>query len=995
MYMIRKFKLVLCGLLFPVFIIPNLIAGPLAFTKYTQASGLVSNYIFDLYQDRDGFLWIATDRGVSRFDGRTFRNFTRADGLSANQVYAIFQDHAGDIWFGTYEGGVVHFSSQSIQIINEADGLLCNTVLHVTQDPFGRMYFMTEKGLTVYQDSVLVSFQNRDHLSGNLFLHASGKIFFNLDNSLFVLHPQENLPLIPHPVKLSCAQGDAISRRSWASPIISSENNLYYPGRSQCLKIKLSDSGDVLDAEVIEEAYFALLKDHESRVWFARDHGIQISDSGKTETIGRESGLDPDYIEALLEDHEGNIWLGAMGGGLYKYKGDHLAYYMKADGLVSDFVNTIIEDRSGSVLVGTMQGLCRISTGNKIENIRLETNTREIISIHQDRRGQFYVGTFNNLYGPLDNRFRITDRKRQVHYVPAGVSSIYTASDDAVWVSTFGDGVFCFKDGHQTILTKADGLPANVIEEIVPGQNSIWLLSREYGATRLRGDSLETFGRAKGLPSDAVYSLLDEDSVVWFGTDRGVARLQNNHIKAYSNAGGLIGNYVLGIFRYGDRLLAVTDKALHFLERDRITVCAGSALLPANEVNIKRVFFSKKSESLWLATTSGAIRVDLKKVEARRKWLETRYPNILITEVRSDTTCLYKRCATGANPSSRDIELGPAQNNLQFSFAGISFLGETPMQYTYRLEGNDAHWSEITAKDEVNFRNLASGAYKFYVKAINSAGSESRQAAVFSFKINPPYWRRAWFLIPSSMLGMILLILSGFFISSYSNRKKIRQLEQEKALQEERQKTRERIAGELHDDVSSTLSSISLLTDSLQSRLRREPDKSDILLGQLSDLTHEAQETMEEVVWSLSPHHDTIQQLILRICDFASEYCSNYNLVCKTELIENELDFPIDELIRKSIYLIVKEAMHNIAKHASASQVNLRIGLTGQDFILEIADNGAGFIENNAPHKSRGGHGLLSMNNRARQINAQFDLRSETGKGTHLRLRKEIAQMRH
>jgi len=995
--MIQRLRLNLSGffLLFLFLIFQDLCAGHFTFIKYTQASGLVSNYIFDLYQDRDGFIWVATDRGLSRFDGRTFRNFTRTDGLSANHVYTIFQDEQGGMWFGTYDGGVVHFTGQSVQIIAEQDGLASNTVLHITQDRFGRLYFMTEKGLTVFKDSVLISFQNHDHLSGNLYRHPSGTLFFNLDNRLFRLNPTEKWPLNPEQIPLTPAQSEAISKRSWASPVLTG-NDLLYPGRNQYLQIRLTEKADITDISVIDQACFALLSDHEGRLWLARNHGLEITGSGRKFFVRRESGLDPDYIEALLEDFEGNIWLGTMGGGLYKYKGDHLTWYTKTDGLISDFVNTIFVGKTGQVLAGTMQGLCRIGPDNKIENLRLESHTREIISLYQDKNGQYYAGTYQELYGPFEQHWQITNRRRQVHYIPAGVSSICVGADQDIWVSTFGDGVIRLREGRQERLTKADGLPANVIEEIIAGPGSLWFLSRESGAARLAGDSLQLYNRSAGLPSDAIYSLLEEeDGQIWFGTDRGLARFYKNQVNVFALSQGLTGNYVMGIFRIKNRLLIVTDRALHYLQDGQIRVYAGSALLPATEVHLRRVFYSAETGALWLATNSGAIRVDLERMEERCKWLENRPPSILIKSVFSDTTCLYSYRPAPDSAVFPAIELKPKQNNLRFCFTGISFLGETPVQYSYRLDGYDRGWSDYNSRDEAIYTRLPGGNYTFQVKAVNSAGIESLHQAAFTFRIKPPYREQAWFLIPASVLGIIALIVSGFMISNYGNRKKIHRLQQEKALQEERQKTRESIASELHDDVSSTLSSISLLTDSLKRRLKLEPEKSELLLNQLSDLTHEAQETMEEVVWSLSSHHDTLRQLILRICDFACEYCANNDLLCKTELLENDQDFPISELTRKSIFLIVKEAMHNIIKHARASQVILRIGLSGDDFLLEISDNGVGFDQTAPARNHRIGHGLTNMKSRARQIQARFELNSASGRGTQLVLRQEITQMGH
>lgn len=968
----------------------------LAFKKYTQASGLSSNYIFDIIQDRDGFIWIATDRGVSRFNGQSFQNFTKTDGLAANHTYCIFQDRDGDLWFGTYDGGVVHYDHYNFHVINEEHGLLNNTVLHITQDHFGRMYFMTEHGLTVYQDSVVAIFENASHYSGNMFLHPSGKVFFNLDNDLYILTPESELPLQPQKVNLSQERDKILKTRSWASPALTSQNRLLFPGRNECLEIQLDEVGHIIHIGIIEKELFAILEDHSGSLWLAERHGVRVLNGDRSALLSKEQGLDPDYVEAMLEDFEGNKWLGTMGGGLYKYKGDHLTYFTANSGLLSDFVNAVFEDSLGRILVGSTQGLSIIDKNYTIQNIPSEVDPKEVLSINQDRYGNFYYGTFIELYGPLSKSLRTTDRKKQVRYFPSGVSSIFADTDDTIWASTYGLGVIRIKDGAETSLLKTDGLPADVIEEIVPGCNALWFLSRENGAARLRQNTIQIFGREQGLPSEAIFSVLEEkDGAIWFGTDRGVTCLSGDQIKTYSQDQGLIGSYVLGIYKYKNRYLIISDKALHFLKDDKLTVCAGSALLPDSEALIKKVFLSEKTGTLWLATNGGVVRVDLARVEARGKWLKNREPNILITEVKCDTNIIYQYKAAGKDPQKAAVELTHQQNNIHITFCGLSFLGEAPLQYRYRLNGGKESWSDPTTKDEVIYHNLGSGDYTFSVHAINSVGIQSRNQASFSFTILPPFWLRPWFYIPGYLLGIGLFALGVYFRSIQKLHSNIKRLEQEKALQEERVKTRERIAAELHDDVSSTLGSISLYSESLKSRLNKEPEKSEEYLNKLNDLTHEAQEIMEEVVWSLSPQHDTLKELILRISDYAGEFCCDNNLSCNLVTMESTVDFIIDEVTRKNIYMILKEAMHNIQKHARATQIKIRVGVEQEYFLLEITDNGQGFNREALPRKSKGGHGLFNMENRARQIKAQLDIFSESGQGVQILLRKEIAHMRY
>lgn len=186
----------ICSLILQIsFFLSALYGSELGFKTYTKSSGLSSNYIFDLFQDRAGYIWIATDQGVNRFDGTRFETFTKTDGLNGNLIYKIFQDLEGGLWFGTFQNGAVRFADNHFSALSVEDGLPDATVTDIAQDTQGRLYFMTNNGLAVFGDTLLAVYKNSDSVPGNLFIHPNGTLFFNLNHALYYMFTGgENLP---------------------------------------------------------------------------------------------------------------------------------------------------------------------------------------------------------------------------------------------------------------------------------------------------------------------------------------------------------------------------------------------------------------------------------------------------------------------------------------------------------------------------------------------------------------------------------------------------------------------------------------------------------------------------------------------------------------------------------------------------------------------------------------------------------------------------------
>ncbi len=194
---------------------PSASSQQLAFTAYNRSSGLPSDYILCMYQDRQGFIWFGTDRGVCRYDGSSFITFTVADGLGSNFVRRIFEDAEGNIWFGLIEGGVTKFDGDSFKTLTTKNGLSSDNVLAIHQDLFGRMYFKTNRGV-----SLLVGreFVNTPTAVGSPVLArlADGSIVYHDSLSLYRIIPS------PH----AQAETQKLGRNLFSSPATPMEARL-------------------------------------------------------------------------------------------------------------------------------------------------------------------------------------------------------------------------------------------------------------------------------------------------------------------------------------------------------------------------------------------------------------------------------------------------------------------------------------------------------------------------------------------------------------------------------------------------------------------------------------------------------------------------------------------------------------------------------------------------------------------------------------------------
>ncbi|MFN2440141.1 MAG: triple tyrosine motif-containing protein, partial [Chitinophagaceae bacterium] len=310
----------------------------------------------------------------------------------------------------------------------------------------------------------------------------------------------------------------------------------------------------------------------------------------------------------------------------------------------------------------------------------------------------------------------------------------------------------------------------------------------------------------------------------------------------------------------------------------------------------------------------------------------------------------------------------PYNNNIiEFEFAGVN-LKEKGIRYSYILEGQDKAWSNITDRNFISY-NLQPGDYTFKVIAVNKDGIRSHSPATLSFTIASPFWKSFWFLL----VCLIATISIVYFIYRYRLNQRVKL-----------EKLRSKISSDLHDDIGSTLSSISILSevainenDKKQSiEMVKEIKESSILL----------MEKMDDIIWSVNPKNDSLENLMIRIKRFASHLFEAKDIDYSIDIDNSIRDVSLSMEYRQHIYLIMKEAINNLVKYSKCSNASIQIKKEEATLKIEITDNGEGFTNT----KMNTGNGLLNMKERADLINAELKIESIPGEGTKILLYSKI-----
>ncbi|MBI5463603.1 MAG: hypothetical protein HY966_01460, partial [Ignavibacteriales bacterium] len=445
---------------------------------------------------------------------------------------------------------------------------------------------------------------------------------------------------------------------------------------------------------------------------------------------------------------------------------------------------------------------------------------------------------------------------------------------------------------------------------------TLWVGTIGGGLNKFNRES-ETFTRfttKEGLANDVIYGMLvDQEGCLWIGTENGLSHLnpKTQQFRNYTVEDGLPSNN----FYWGTPSLA------------------------------------KDGECIF-GTSNGVVLFHPRDIEPNLI-----PPSVVLTSFHT----LYKPMKFDRDVSEvREIEITFRENVFSFEFAALDFTNPKNNHYAYRMEGFDDDWVYAGARRFTTYTNLNPGTYTFRVKGANSDGIWNDRGLAVKLMIDPPVWFRWWFM---TLVGLLIL---GTVVYLYNWRV-------EKLLEVER--TRDRIARDLHDDIASTLGSVALYIASLRGKLKKSPRETVRMLEKISSLSLEAIDSMSDIVWSVSPRNDTLNDLLIHMRDLTSQVCTANGIDYTIRIPPLADDIILKPDVRKNIYLVFKESLNNVIKHAHAKKLTVSAKLDKGIFQMAISDNGRGFdIENYGFGMKHGsqheplsrGHGLRSLDKRAK-----------------------------
>jgi len=325
---------------------------------------------------------------------------------------------------------------------------------------------------------------------------------------------------------------------------------------------------------------------------------------------------------------------------------------------------------------------------------------------------------------------------------------------------------------------------------------------------------------------------------------------------------------------------------------------------------------------------------------------------------------------------------------LAFRYTCADLRAPEQLQFRYWLEGVDEGWVDAGSQRTASYIQTPPGTYRFRVMAGGASGIWREAAQPVLVTIVPRLWERG---SVRSLAGLTLLgamAATAYSIGRARVRRKLARSEQQRAVEQERQ----RIAANIHDDLGASLTRITLLSD-----LAREGAVAGGIAAEMDQIhktSCELTRSMDEIVWAVDPEHDTLDSLVTYLGKFAQDLLRVANTRCRLHIPTTVPAIGVSSHVRHNLFLAVKEALHNVIKHAAATEARLHFSLETDAFVLVVADNGRGFIPtehagNPVLHAGQisGGNGLRNISRRLREIGGRCEVVSAPGQGTEIRLR--------
>ena len=943
--------------------------------SWSVEDGLPQSSVHRVLQSSDGYLWIATEGGVARFDGLSFTVFRRETepAFASDDVCCLAQDGEGSLWFGTADG-VVRLREGRMQHFGEADGLPSASIVALAATRDGGLLVLTTAGLGRWSGSrfVALPMPAMPRLIALEPARDGGAWLLSEDGLAKLRDGRVQAVTLPKPREPAVLAGVAEGPRGelWlrsAKGVVAYANGVEREWRV----------GRELPGRRVE----SMTVDRAGRAWVGTNDALVTLDAG-SDGVTAIGALNGNAVLDTIEDREGNRWIGTETGGL------HLLRQMKfrsEPGLAGKAVTSVVQARDGAVWAGTREdGLRRIRGDTTDEPVKVsELTSPVVLSLAPGERGSVWVGTPDGL-----NHVEASGAVRRITAADGlpdeFVRSLLAGRDGSVWAGT-RRGLAHVTGTRTETVTKADGLGGDLIGTLletaakgdVPA--GLWI-STSGGLSLLSRGAIRTFTARDGLDGQIVTGMAqDEAGGLWVATQTGgLSRYAGGRFMAVR--GLALGETIDGIASDGVGYLWVRGaRGVRRIAFAALTRCMGSSGpcdltverfgvadgMPSEEsvAGGAPALWRTTNGEIWIATRRGLAIADAAHLPMNRV-----PPPVALERFLVDDAAMPVAGAPLA------IAFGHARFTIEY--AGLSYTVPSKVRYRFQLEGFDREWTNAGARRSATYTNLPPKSYRFRVQAMNNDGVWSEPGAELAFRIVPPFYRRWWFALA------MLLLLAGLAVALY--RLRLRRLERQfDAVLGERN----RIAREIHDTLAQDFVGVSIQLELVSQLLGRT--KTEAALAQIERtrrLVRDGLADARQSIWELRANTAT-DSLPTRLRAAVQRYRTETTTV---QLRIGGAYRALGVRVEDEVLRVAQEALSNVDRHAHATEIAIELTYGADALRLAVRDNGHGFPAD-AGSLPEGHYGVRGMRERAAGMGGRLEIESAPGEGTTVMLQAPIA----
>ena len=960
----------------------QLSAQQFSIRKYTAVDGLPQSEVRALVEDKNGYLWIATQGGgLARFDGREFRVYTTLDGLLSNIVTTLLIDSSNNIWMA-HPRGITKYDGKTFKRFNQPTGEAGARRIRRIYQRGDSIFFVTHPGVLgkIHNDSVL--YWNKPIVKNkNIFftyVKPNKAIVHYLSDSSFLYYHNQQQKILSH--KNVFNQTKNIF--SFGNEVAVKTDEAYY-------RIDMDANRLVpLDIPIWRHIIFYDSVGHD---FWTRVENKLYKEHITNGVISSELIYDGAEISQVLPDGEGNVWIGSLGDGLIRH------FNQDFDRCSSDklrMVMAIAKDKEDAMWIGSGDnGLWRMSKG-KIKIFKLPNSNDGISNIKVAADGKVYVSGKSGLgiYQPKLDNMKWMNRSDGLS--SSYVSAIEPDNKGGLWAGTAMAGLNYYADGKFKLIEDNTNLKTKNIASLkfFPKTQSLFI-GTDFGLLEMKPDGNMSSILLPEFDNTTILSINQyQDSLLLIGSGGAGFAVYNPKTKqkrVVTPKDGLSSGFVFFV---------VPD------EKDRIWIGTVNGIsrmrLNTNWEIVEHLYYGYDNGLMGIESNQNAFYISEKEKyfglidglylfndfqEKKFKSFPTHFTGIEILFGQEPLDKFSLGSTAGFFKIPSRLSLPHNANHITFHFNKVDKRNPKSIQYKYFLESFDKAWSHPTTMGEVTYGSLPPGQYTLKVIATNKDGSWETKPLAYSFTVRKPFYQTAWF-VGFVVLVFIAAILFGIMYRVRSRVAKV--MEVERIRQQEQETLRKEIARDFHDEMGNQLTRIinyvsllKLTSNGHAHEANGQPNGLGELFNKVEASAKNLYTGTRDFIWAIDPLNDELSNLFIHLRDFGVKLFEEKGISFRAfNHARDSVRLPYG--FSREANLVFKEAMTNAFKHSQANNVTLTLSKVDDDFQLELVDDGIGFS-----YSTISMNGLKNIRGRAEKIKATLTIEGAPSAGTKVILK--------